>query len=53
MHRALKEMGCSSDGPNRVQTEGKEGFTQRTLNRQLDAACIADRQLNRASNEPR
>jgi hypothetical protein len=25
MHRALKEMGCSSDGPNRVQTEGKRG----------------------------
>lgn len=29
----------------------KEGFCQRTLNREIDAACIADRQLDRDSDE--
>lgn len=47
--RPEREKGCSPGGPNRVQTEVKEGFSQRTLSRQIDAVCSADRQLDRAS----
>lgn len=42
--------GCASDGPNRAQTEEKkEGFLQSTLDRLVDGACSADRQLDRES----